>query len=151
MCRAERPEEQEQKRREAGQKGEEGASEQEQKQQTRREGKGRGGGGSSEARPEPSEQRNREGREGDGRCRLAVAKGGGHVPRDGTLTVPARGKPLLSILQNTAGRKRHPRGTVKEHGHKAAIEAEAHPRLEPPKTTKRTSSPVGTEDKLSVA
>ena len=69
-----------------------------------------GRGGSNKAQPEPSEQRNREGREGDGRCRLAVAKGGGHVPRDGTLTAPARGKPLLSILPNTAGRKRHPRG-----------------------------------------
>ena len=115
------------------------------------ERRGGKGGGRSRAQPEPSEQRNRGGRGGDGRCRLAVAKGGGHVPRDGTLTAPARGKPLLSILQNTAGRKRHPRGTVKEHGHKAAIEAEAHPRLEPPKTTKRTSSPVGTEDKLSVA
>ena len=55
-----------------------------------------------------------------------MAKGGGRVPRDGALTAPARGKPLLSILPNTAGRKRHPRGTDKEHGHKAAIKAVVH-------------------------
>ena len=61
------------------------------------EGEGEGWGDSSSAQPEPSEQRNREGREGDGRCRLAVAKGGGRVPRDGALTAPARGKSGLSI------------------------------------------------------
>ena len=71
-----------------------------------------------------------------------MAKGGGHVPRDGALTAPARGKPLLSILPNTAGRKRHPRGTDKEHGHKAAIKAVARPRLEPPKTKKPYQRPL---------
>ena len=141
QCRgAEEPEEQKKDRR--GRKGD--AEERASKQQQSSRGKGRGG--SSRAQPEPSEQRNREGREGDGRCRLAVAKGGGRVPRDGALTAPARGKPLLSILPNTAGRKRHPRGTDKEHGHKAAIKAVARPRLEPPKTKKRPSAPVGTEN-----
>ena len=98
--------------------------------------------GRSKAQPEPSEQRNREGREGDGRCRLAVAKGGGRVPRDGALTAPARGKSLLSILPNTAGRKRHPQGTDKEHGHEAAIKAVTLPRLEPPKTKKPYQRPL---------
>ena len=128
--RAGEPEEQKKERR--GRKGdaEERASKHKQSSRGKEGGEG---GGRSRAQPEPSEQRNREGREGDGRCRLAVAKGGGRVPRDGALTAPARGKPLLSILPNTAGRKRHPRGTDKEHGHKAAIKAVAHPRLEPPK------------------
>ena len=137
---AEEPEKQKKERR--GRKGD--AEERASKHQQSSEGKeGEGkGGGRSRAQPEPSEQRNREGREGDGRCRLAVAKGGGRVPRDGALTAPAGGKPLLSILPNTAGRKRHPQGTDKEHGHKAAIKAEARPRLEPPKTKKPYQRPL---------
>ena len=143
--RAGEPEEQKKERR--GRKGEAEERASKQKQSSRgEEGEGKGREGSSRAQPEPSEQRNREGREGDGRCRLAVAKGGGRVPTDGALAAPARGKPLLSILPNTAGLKRHPRGTDKEHGHKAAIKAVARPRLEPPKTKKRPSAPVGTEN-----
>ena len=140
--RAGEPEEQKKERR--GRKGdaEERASKHKQSSRGKEGGGGGGGGGRSRAQPEPSEQRNRGGRGGDGRCRLAVAKGGGRVPRDGALTAPARGKPLLSILPNTAGRKRHPQGTDKEHGHEAAIKAVTLPRLEPLKTKKPYQRPL---------
>ena len=139
--RAGEPEEQKKERR--GRKGDAEERASKHKQSSRgQEGEGEGRGGSSRAQPEPSEQRNREGREGDGRCRLAVAKGGGRVPRDGALTAPAKGKPLLSILPNTAGRKRHPQGTDKEHGHEAAIKAVTLPRLEPPRTKKPNQRPL---------